>query len=254
MGICMGLTSLVGAQEADQAAWLQKARKAYYSLDRERMSLFKSEMVPNWRTLLAGQKMQPQDLTRVVDKLNGIHFTLVLNREGKASISHTTVEAENEHVAEGLKQIYGGMEQMATGFFQTWTMFMLRPPLPEPSTPFKLEELGGWYVLRYREGEVQIETTLGKDLVISSVKTLAPGFNSSLTPRFVKSPKGLVLVGYQATYRTPTGTDATDLDVGIANQEVGGLTFPGKLDLRGTYNGSSFQVEITFTGSQTKQD
>ncbi len=253
MGLCITLTSLLPAQGANQAAYLLKARQAYYSLSRERMDQIQADLVPNWRLVLDEQKVPEDTLKLAVEKLNGIRFTLTVNRKGGASITHTTVAADNDQMAAGLKQIYDGMEQMTVGFFDTWSPYMVTPPLPEVGTPFQLEEVGVWTTLSYKEGDAKVETTLGKDYAVSVMKVTTPAFNSTISPRFTKSPKGLVLIGYQATYRTAASADATDLTVSIENQEVDGLTLPKKMDLRGSYGASPFHVEVTFRQARTRK-
>jgi len=234
----------------DQAAFLKQAGKAYYSLSRERMDRFQCSLVPNWKLLLQEQKLAPEVVERAVEILKGIQFTLTVDRQGVATITHTTVAAENDQVAAGLKQIYDGMEQMTVGFFQTWSAFMISPPLPDGSTPVHLEKLGVWRILSYNDGAAKVETTLGKDLSVSATKVVTKDFQSTINPAFAKTAKGYVLVGYQATYRGAAGGDATDLNVSIENQETDGFTLPKKMDLRGSYGGSPFHVEVAFLGGK----
>jgi hypothetical protein len=247
----VGCVSLVlAAQQPDHAAFLKKARQAYYSLAAERMNQFQATMVPNWRLLLEEQKVAPENLGPATEKLSAIQFKLTVDRQGGATITHNTVSAENEQVSAGLKQIYAGMEQMTTGFFQTWCVFMVNPPLPEPGTSFRLDESGAWYTLTYDEGATKVETTLGKDFAVTAMKIVTKDFISTINPTFARTPKGFVLVGYQATYRSGSAADATDLTVVLENQEVDGLTVPRKMDLRGTYGSSPFHVEVSFTGGR----
>lgn len=243
---CAGMA--LSAQQVDHADFLQKARHAYYSLSAERMSQFQSSLAPNWRLLLEEQKLAPDVVSRAEEKLNSIRFTLTVDRQGVATITHTTVSAENDQVATGLKQVYDGMEQMTTGFFQTWCAFMVTPPLPSATTPFHLDQMGAWYTLTYQDGAAKVETTLGKDFAVSAMKVVTKDFNSTITPTFSRGPKGFVLVGYQATYRTTTASEATDLKVLIQNQDADGFTLPSKMDLRGTYGSIPFHVEVSFGG------
>lgn len=235
------------AKAVDKAALLKEARKAYYSLSRERMDHFRCTLVPDWKMVLQDQKIDPEVQERAIASLNDIRFTLTVDRHGVASVTHTSPAAENEQKAAALRQIYDGMEQMTVGFFQTWSVFMVDPPLPEADTPFRLEELGAWHILRYEEaGGARIETTLARDFSVSATKVVTGDFQSTITPSFARTAKGYVLVGYQATYRTAAAAEATDLTVTIENQEVGGLTLPRKMDLGGSYGGKPFHVVVSF--------
>jgi hypothetical protein len=242
---------VLAAQQPDHAAFLKKARQAYYSLATARMNQFQATMVPNWRLLLEERKVSPENLGPATDKLNAIQFKLTVDRQGAATITHNTVSAENEQASAGLKQIYAGMEQMTTGFFQTWCVFMVNPPLPEPGTSFRLDELGAWYTLTYDEGTAKVETTLGKDFAVTAMKIVTKDFVSTINPTFAGTTNGFVLAGYQATYRSGSAADATDLNVTLENQDVDGLTVPRKMDVRGTYGSNPFHIEVTFLGGHT---
>ena len=75
-------------------------------------------------------------------------------------------------------------------------------------------------------------------------------FDSTIKPQFKKSPKGLLLSGYQAIYRGATPAEATDLDVTIDYQEINGLQFPQIISLAGSYGTTPFQVKVDFTSCQ----
>lgn len=43
------------------------------------------------------------------------------------------------------------------------------------STPFQMESMGNWHILKYNEGGARVEITMGCDLVVSSVKVVFLG-------------------------------------------------------------------------------
>ncbi len=241
----------LSAQAPTDEAFLAKARAAYYSEPREGMARFRASLVPDWRQLLQEQKLTPEMLDKAVARLQAIRFTLVLDARGVPTIQHETLNPTSAQEAEALKQIYEGMEQMVTGFFQTWAVFMVSPPLPDPGTAVQIERVGAWQVVRYREGDdTRIEVTLGQDFAASEVRVLAKTFTSTIHPSFVKSPKGLVLTGYEATYRSGQAGESTNLAVTLQNQQLNGCTLPGRLDLRGEYGNALFHVVVTFADGQ----
>jgi len=67
-------------------------------------------------------------------------------------------------VAEGLSQVYTGMEQMTTGFFQTWSVFTISRALPEAGGDYQLEKTGTDYRLSYKDGTADIVTLLDRTL------------------------------------------------------------------------------------------
>jgi hypothetical protein len=236
------------AQKPDKSETLKKARESYYSLKDQGLTEFQCTMAPDWAFLLADQrKNDPAGIDTAIQKLQALHFGLTLGLDGNAKVTHNEIAAENEQVANGLKQIYSGMEQMATGFFQTWAAYTISPALPDATTPFDLNSIGSDYLISYKEGSAEVTTTMAKDYAISSMRVKTSEFDSTIKPQFKKIPKGLLLSGYQALYRGATPAEATDLDVSIDYQEINGLQIPQELSLSGSYGASPFKVKVNFT-------
>ncbi|MDA8154831.1 MAG: hypothetical protein M0Z52_00025 [Actinomycetota bacterium] len=147
-----------------------------------------------------------------------------------------------------LEQIYGGMEQMTSGFFDTWKLFMLNRPLPEANSEYKLETAGPQqYLLTYKEGTADIATNMGQNFAISNLKVVTPQFNSSIQPSFTTSPDGYILSAYTADYTSGNPAEATKLNVTMDYQVVQGLQMLKDLSLSGTYGGNPFGVNLTFS-------
>jgi hypothetical protein len=241
-------------KQAENDELLKKGRAAYYSLKTEGMTGFTCALTPNWTAMLKTQGVvDPAVLGPAVDKLSRLRFTVVVDGKGAAKVAHNEVSAENAKVAEGMKQIYEGMEQMTTGFFQTWSVFVVDPPLPEPGTEIEVEIGAAQYAIKYNEGATVVKISMGKDYAVNSMQATTTDFDSMIRPVFSKSPKGLLMNGYNAKYEGAGGKDKTDLQVALEYQDVAGFKLPLKLDLKGSYDGSPFQVEVAFSGcSATK--
>lgn len=236
------------SQPVDKMATLKKARQAYYSLKEEGFAQFQCAMEPNWEALLADQrKADPESIDRAVAKLKLIHFVVTVGSDGAAKVVHSEVPADNEQMAKGLAQIYGGMEQMASGFFQTWSVFVVNPPLPDLGTEFTLLSDAD-YSLTYKDGLTDVSTLMSKEYAVTTLKVTSAEFVSVIRPRFSKTSKGYLLNAYDADYEGTGGKDKTELHVAIEHQMIGGLQVPKNLNLKGSYNGSAFQVEVAFTG------
>src|SRR5258708_27819912 len=110
-------------------------------------------MVPNWAALLEEQrKAEPAKIDEAIERLKGIHFSVDVDADGAAKVGHNEIAADNDAMAKGLAQVYSGMEQMTSGFFQTWAVFVIHPALPEQGTDFDLETSPLQYHLAYKEG------------------------------------------------------------------------------------------------------
>jgi hypothetical protein len=254
MSVCLLFLTAASAQTADQASKkevINQAHGAYYSLKAKGLAEFQCNLSPNWGALLADtRKTDPAGADRAISTLNQLKFTVSLGTSGSAKVTHTTVAAQNDEMAKGLNQIYGGMEQMLTGFFDTWSPFMVTNPFPDAASDYQLVAQGDQWQLSYKEGNADVVTTMGKDFAIRQLKVTTPDFNSTIQPQFTNSAQGFLLTGYQADYFGKTPSETTHLKVSIAYQEVNGVQLPQNLNLGGTYGGSAFQVEVAFFGCQ----
>ena len=251
----LALASAYGAQRDDKEI-VKQARQEYYSLRNRGLIAFTSSVQPNWRLVLKDQlSANPAQAETALNLLNGIHFLLTLGPDGAVTVTHhADVAPTNEKVAEGFKQIFGGMEQSMSGFFDSWSPFMLTSPFPEVASDYRLDEVDNQYRLSYKEGTAAVVTTMSKkDLVISAISVESPEFKSVIKPQFTKSEQGLVLNGYQANYQGAGGGATVQLNVQIENQPVNGLQLPRKLNLSGSYQGSPFEMELVFSDYQLKK-
>jgi hypothetical protein len=139
------------------------------------------------------------------------------------------------------------MEQMTTGFFDTWKGFMLDPPLPDGSNQFQIDSTGVQYRLTYKDGTADVTTIMGRDYAIRSVRIKTPEFDSTIEPSLSNTAQGFILSGYNATYDSRKPEEATRLKVLLDYQDVGGLQLVRRMDLSCTYGGKFFAVVVGFS-------
>lgn len=241
----------VFAQDAASRQALSQARQSYYNLPNAGMAAFQCDLTPNWNALLEDARKQNPEAGEAAQKvLNQLHFVLSFAADGDVKITHNDLTGQNAEMQTALAQIYTGMEQMTSGFFETWKMFVYSSPFPEANSTFNLDPAGSQYHLTYKEGTADVVTVMDKDFVISSVIVTAPTFTSTIQPKFLKTPKGLLLSSYNATYGNGKPEETTLLNVQIGYQEVSGLQMIQKLDLTGSYGGTPFAVQVALSGHQ----
>jgi len=82
------------------------------------------------------------------------------------------------------------------------------------------------------------------------LKVTTPEFDSVIHPEFTRTPKGLVLRAYTATYETKNPGEATRLNVLIGYQETDGIQMLRRLELSGSYGGANFAIDLAFSDCQ----
>jgi hypothetical protein len=252
--VCVAVfSSLAFAQAApDQRSLLSQARQSYYALHNEGLTAFQCSIKPDWNAVLADQhKKDPAAANQAIATLNQLLFTVSVSGDGKVKVAHNDLSGQSPQMMAALAQIYGGMEQMTSGFFDTWTMFVLSPPFPGLASEYRLEAVGPQYRLSYREQPAaDVVTTMDRDFAISDLSVTTPEFFSTIQPSFTKTRKGLLLSGYEAHYQSKKAEETTNLKVRIGYQEVERVQMLSTLDLSGTYGGASFAVQLTFSDCQ----
>jgi hypothetical protein len=238
----------------NSARIVEQARRAYYSLRAVGLDEFQSTVKPNWEVVLRDEiKASPENAQAALKLLNGLHFSMLLDKDGKVTMSHhADVEPQSAKQREGFDQIYSGMDQAVSGFFSTWSMFMLNTPFPSAETEYELEDLGKQYRLTYKDGSADVVTLMSKDLIITEVKVTSAEFTSSVRPQFTRTAKGLVLSGYTADYQPTSGPGVVKLDVKMEHQPVSGLQLPVSLIADSVLDGAPTHIELAFSDRQVK--
>jgi hypothetical protein len=245
------LTIAAAAQSAADRQTLTQARQSYYSLRTQGVTSFQCDVNPDWNSLLQDEREKnPSAADAAVKILSQLHFVVSFGADGKSSMTHNELTGQTEEMNKALAQIYGGMEQMTSGFFDTWSLFMVNKPFPEPDTKFELQTVGPLYTLHYLETGTDVVTTMSKEFAINQLTVTTPQFHSSIHPTLTKSASGFLLSGYDADYDSGKPEELTHLNVLVEYQPVNGVQMLQKLDLKGSYGGSKFSVQLGFQGCQ----
>lgn len=233
---------------------MEDARHAYYSLRTAGLDEFRATVRPNWELVLKDQlKSDPASAQAGLKLLNGLHFSMLLDRNDKVTVTHhADTEPSNEQQRKGFDDIYSGMDQAINGFFTTWELFMLNSPLPTADHDYKLEDLGTQYRLSYKDGSADVVTMMGKNLIITDIKVASADFNSSVRPQFVHTAKGFVLTGYDADYKPTSGSGVVKLSLKIDHQPVSGLQLPVNIVLDSVMDGAPTHMELAFSEHEVK--
>jgi hypothetical protein len=252
IGCCTLSAPRASSQDlGNKQALLGQARQSYYNLRDRGLASFQCSTTPNWEVLLHDElKSNPDGASAAIKTLSQIRFTTSLAADNSVKLTHNDLPGQSQHMMDALRQIYGGMEQMTSGFFDTWKLFMLSPPFPEVGSQYHLEPLGSQYRLTYKDGPADVVTTMSRDFAITNLQVTTPDFNSSIQPTFTRTSQGWRLNGYEASYQSQKPEEATHLKVLMDYQDIEGLAILKNLYLSGSYGGSPFAVELAFSGCQ----
>jgi hypothetical protein len=235
----------------NRKAVLGAATRSYYNLRNQGLVSFQCEITPDWNLLLQDQRKQnPAAADSAIGILNQLHFIVNLAADDSVKITHNELTGQNPQIMSALAQIYDGMEQMTSGFFDNWKLFMVNTPFPAVDSDYQLEDLGQRYRLTYKESGSDVTTSMGHDYQITNLQVTAKDYDSAIQPTFSNDGSGYILSSYDATYTSQNAAEKTVLTVNMDYQQVRGLQLTRTLSLSGTYGGTPFAVKLTFSNYQ----
>ena len=140
---------------------MRQARESYGGLKGQGLTEFQFDVVPDWNTFYQVQE-QGLGQDELLPALKQVHFHVVVGPDGASNISHQSdVAPANEGLATRMRQSISGMEQVITGFLQTWSGYAMGPPMPAVDSEYQIEDLGKTYRFTYKDGPGDVVLTLG---------------------------------------------------------------------------------------------
>jgi hypothetical protein len=240
-------------QQRSDREIIRQARHASYSLKDQGLIELKCTVQPDWDSMYAALK--PDEVTRnqVLPILKGTHFTVVLGPDGASNISHESdVPPPNEEVARRVRQSIDNMDQVLTGFFQTWSNVMFTPLLPQPNDDYRLEDLGGKYRVNIDQGATYVQMLLNHELAIEKVELNSPQLNVTVDMQWSSGSEGFVLASYQGNYK-PGTAEGLQLSAKIEYEEVEGLKLPSIVYLSVTRSTVIVPLRLRFVDYEVKK-
>jgi hypothetical protein len=254
MAFCLcgiSFSSALAVDVPNKKEIITKARQSYYNLHDLGLAGFRCDVNPNWDLAVAElRKTDPAGAASSLKNLSMLRISMSLDAENNTMVTKTELPGADPQGAESRERSFGGIQQMITGFYQTTSEFILGNPFPEVNGEYHLEDQAGQYRLTYKDTGVSAVIYMDKDLVMTKLDINTLDFTSTISPKFIKNPKGFLLVGYAGTYKGTTSTEEMKLNVQITYQDVSGLQLPQKLAVSGTVSGTFFVEELGFSGCQ----
>jgi hypothetical protein len=248
-GICISTALAVDVPNKKEI--IAKARQSYYNLHTQGLAGFHCDISPNLDLVVADQrKTDPAGADRSMSNLKGLRISMSLDPENNVQVTRGDLPPMDTQAASERDRIFGALQQVVTGFYQTATPFILDTAFPEVNGVYQLEDQSGQYRLSYKDGNADAVILMDKDLIMNRMDIGTPDFTAVIQPRFLKNPNGYLLSGYSGIYKSKSEGQDIKLNVQITYQDVGGLQLPQKLGVAGSNGSATFAQEVFFSGYQ----
>jgi len=233
------LASSVSGQTTDDKL-IADARAAYYNLARHGFNGFHAAIEPDWKVILA-DTATPENLKIFRSQ----HFSLNVDSNGAITVNREFDETQDTKPTPSVKQIYDNVQRLVTGFFGTWTFFMIRSPIPE--LQIRIESVDKEYRLFYKVQSTDVMLRMTRDFLITEGQLSDLKARRTLTPVFQKTSEGFLLLGYNTVFEPVAQGNKTTINTTIEYHDVGGVKLPGKIHIKGMYGVEPVEAELRFT-------
>ena len=236
---------------ADKKAIQQQTNRAYYNLKSHGLAEFRCNVLFDWDGSFSGMKTDATWKETILPIAKQMKFQVSVGPTGAASVSHEFGQAPpSQAVADRLRQVSEGIDQMLGGFFETWSQLMIKPPLGGDPEAYQVEENPDGYRITDKDNSA---ITMKRDFVIDTVEAKTSEFEGVVRPKFFKSADGeLLMESYDVAY-TANGGASQRLSVAIQYQTVDGLLLPRTIKMSMALSQGQLDWPMTLDSCQVKK-
>ena len=249
-----GTPSVPGTQLAPAARdkLMREARLAYYNLHARGLKEFSCQVLPDWDATYKSLRGDAVGRDQLLPILKKVRFRVLVGATGAASVSHQSdVAPPSAAVAARVEQSTGGIDQVVSGFFQTWSLFTFGTFFAEASGTLQVEEAGDKYRLTEKDASTDALVVMNKDLTIEHATVESPRVTGSMDPIFTATTEGLLLTSFDS--KVSIGEQEPEISVKITYQKVGGYQLPHIVNAAVSMpGGQRVALPLTFANCQVK--
>jgi hypothetical protein len=237
------------AYGTDKKEIVSQARQSYYNLTNAGLNGFRCQVQPDFDATFKALKASPIVQDQVLPILRKTHFELLVGPNGASTVSHQSeLPPPNEDVAGRVRNATAGVEQILTGFMETWSQFMINStPLPDANGDYQLENLGNKYRITAKQGSADAVILMDLDYEITELKATTSELSGTIWPKFIRIKNQLILASY--VYSAQSG-DPQELSVEIEYGDIEGLKLPAKVTATMKLPSGAVDFLLTFAGCQ----
>ena len=223
---------------------LTAARAQYYNLRFQGLKSFSCNVDVDWNAIFteaAGAPL-PADNPMMVYLLKsrlGLKETVATGAE----VTWANTGTPPDSVAASVNQLRGGVKQMLSGFFETWTANINGDLFSKDVTSVTATN-GGYLVDEKSPGGNSDTLTFNKDMLLSHVSNKSAGVVTEIDPRYSKTPQGLLVNDIEADSKQTAAEPPTHVSMTTDYQTVEGFQLPNTIVLS-VRNIATFKLKLT---------
>ena len=232
---------------------MQQARQSYYILHAHGFQEFHCQVLLDWDTMYSNIDVDTVGREQLLPMLKKMQIQIAVGPTGAVNVSHESdVAPLSDDVAARMRQSTGGIEQLLTGFFQTWSQFAIDTMFPDVGSDYQMEAIGDRYRVTQKDSSGEVVLEMNHDLVMDRMHVATSKVNGNVDPVFTPGKGGLMLTGYEGNVRSEGGP-AQQLTVKVTYQDVDGFQLPHAVTaLIARPSGGPINLPLTFATCHAK--
>jgi len=243
--------SSTALNDAQRKHVLQQAHEKHQGLAKAGLVEFTCEVHPEWDGFIKQMKLDAKDA--VIPLVKQIRYTVTFSVSGDAKVTHPDIQSTDAASADRARRVANGIEQLVSGFLQSWAFLGVATPLPETDSDYQVTSVGGKYHLAYHEGVALVQTTIGPDFDVEEVNYGGPEISAIMHPRWLNTPRGFLLSGYAGDTEMKGKPEKMHLDIRIDYQTVDGLPLPSVVKGSTSTPDGPVDINVDFVNYQVKK-
>jgi len=160
-----------------------------------------------------------------------------------AEITWANTGTPPDSVAASVNQLRGGVKQMLSGFFETWTANINGDLLSKDVTSVTATN-GGYLVDEKSPGGDNDTLTFNKDMLLSHISNTSAGVVTEIDAQYLKTPQGLLVNDIEADSKQTVAEPPTHVTMTTDYQTVEGFQLPNTIMLS-VRNIATFRLKLT---------
>jgi len=218
------------AQQNSAASRLAFARATYYTPTNSGLNSFHCTASMDWKDLLtrfSGADV-PAD-SPLLAYLDTVQLSVNDDLRGNGSLQWTAATEPPVALQPSVQKLRGGLEQMFSGFFQTWNVYMNGSMVPVPDSSTTVTEVGDGVKLHGDTASMSIDELFDKNLLLTQAHVTQPSMDVVAYPTYIDTPDGRVISSIRSTIHQPPTAPPIEVTISTTYSEVQTFRLPAQL-------------------------
>jgi hypothetical protein len=234
LSVCLLAPALLRTAHAQVASTpesrIEHAKTLYYTPTNSGLNSFHCDVTVDWKDLLARFGVPNlHDSDPRLTYLNAIKLSLDDNLTGTGALNWFAPSGSASDPDDGIAKIRGGMQQMVSGFFQSWNPFLNGTYIPNFDATTTAKPEGDGIVVQSGDASALVVEHFNKSLLLTEMHVTTPAVDVLANPTFLETPHGRIISMLKSVVHQPPAGPAEMVTMASTYAPVASYQIPSVL-------------------------